>query len=250
MESIPADTAHPWRLLADSRPTAIMLRPITTDIWHLQHPFVAGGLRVSSRMTVVRLRDASLWLHSPVPLSAEVVAQLRTLGEVRYIVAPSKAHHLFVADCLKHFPDAALFGAPGLAAKRPDLPNLRELTRSVEPAWAADFEQVFFDGIPIGNETVWFHKASSTLIVTDLCQCWQDDAPFATRAFATLTGVRRRLAVPRTIRLLVKDRQAAGASAARILALPFTRVVMAHDSIVEVDAHRAVEQAFRVFAAR
>src|SRR5471030_1160381 len=103
-----------------------MLKAIAPDIWHLQHDFVASGLRVSSRMTVVRLHDSSLWLHSPVPLSTEVRSELATLGEVRYIVAPSKTHHLFASKCLAAFPGATLFGAPGLRQKRPDLTAMRE----------------------------------------------------------------------------------------------------------------------------
>lgn len=202
---------------------------------------------MSSRMTVVRLQDSALWLHSPVPLSTQVLAQLDSLGKVRYIVAPNKMHHLFVSDCLANFPDAILYGAPGLLRKRPDLAGMRELKHSVEPEWTEEFEQIFFEGIPFGNETVWFHKQSRTLIVTDLCQWWQGDLPFATKTYASLTGVRTELAVPRTIRLLVRDREAAHASADRILALPFVRVVVAHNAIVEDYAHSAVEKAFSVF---
>ncbi|WP_266180497.1 DUF4336 domain-containing protein [Dyella humicola] len=224
-----------------------MLEAITADLWHVQHDFVVSGLRVSSRMTVVRLRDGSLWLHSPVPLSPEVRQQLAEIGTVRYIVAPSKTHHLFATECLAAFPDASLYGAPGLLQKRPDLRGMRELSRSPEPAWAQELDQIFFDGIPLGNETVWFHKASRTLIVTDLCQWWQGDLPFTARAFAALTDVRNRLAVPRTIRLVVKDRHAARASAERILAWPFVRVVVAHNAIIDGDAHAAVEQAFAYF---
>ncbi|MFC5742831.1 DUF4336 domain-containing protein [Dyella tabacisoli] len=224
-----------------------MLKAIAPDIWHLQHHFVASGLRVSSRMTIVRLQDSSLWLHSPVPVSAAVHSQLAALGNVRYIVAPSKTHHLFVPECVAAFPDAALFGAPGLLHKRPDLTNMRELSRSVEPEWARDLDQTFFDGIPFGNETVWFHKPSGTLIVTDLCQYWQGDLSFAAKAFASFTGVRNRLAVPRTIRWLVRDRAAARISAAKILDYPFVRVVTAHNAIVEDDAYAAVKKAFACF---
>jgi hypothetical protein len=224
-----------------------MLKPIAPNVWHLQHQFVAAGISLSSRMTVVRFKDSSLWLHSPVPLSADVRAELAGLGQVRYVVAPNKAHHLFVAQCLDAFPRAVLFGAPGLLRKRPDLSNMRELSRVAEQDWVDDLDQLLFDGIPAVNEAIWFHKASGTLIVTDLCQWWQGDLPFATRAFASLTGVRTRLAVPRTVRLLVKDRQAARASAQRVLGFPFTRIVMAHNAIVEDDAHRALERAFACF---
>lgn len=225
-----------------------MLTTIAPGIWHVQHEFTASGLPVSSRMTVVRLKDARLWLHSPIPLSPELCARLSALGDVQYVVAPNKTHHLFASEAVAAFPRAKLYGAPGLLAKRADLKGMVELGPSVEPEWEEDLDQVFFDGIPFGNETVWFHKASRTLILTDLCQWWQGDLPFAARMYATLTGVRAGLAVPRTVRWLVKDRQAARASAQKILQWPFERVVVAHNAVVENGAYAAVEKAFAYFA--
>ncbi|HTD05843.1 DUF4336 domain-containing protein [Undibacterium sp.] len=224
-----------------------MLQTIAPNIWHTQHEFVANGMRVSSRMTVVRLSDSSLWVHSPVPLSADIRAQLSALGDVQYIVAPNKTHHLFISEYIAAFPQAKIFGAPGLLAKRPDLNALRELTSSVEPEWQEDLGQIFFEGIPFGNETVWFHRSSRTLIITDLCQWWQGDLPLTATIYANLTGVRTRLAVPRTVRWLVKDHHAAQSSARRILQWPFERVVLAHNSIIDVDAHAAVKMAFACF---
>ena len=147
-----------------------MLHTIAPDLWQVQHEFAAAGMRISSRMTVVRLASGGLWLHSPVPLTETVRAQMRKLGEVRFIVAPNKAHHLFAAACIDTYPRARLFGAPGLRGKRQDLPLMRELGPQAEPEWQPDLEQVFFEGIPLVNETAWFHCPSRTLILTDLCQ--------------------------------------------------------------------------------
>jgi hypothetical protein len=224
-----------------------MLQPIAPDIWHMQHPFIAGGLRITSRMTVVRLADGGLWLHSPVPMTTSTRARMQELGEVKFIVAPNKMHHLFVGEHVAAYPQAQLLGAPGLAAKRPDLSSLRELGASAEPAWQPDLEQVFFDGIPLGNETAWFHVPSRTLILTDLCQYWEGELPFAAALYAHATGVRKQLAVPRTIRLMVRDRKAAAESAARILRWPFERVIVAHNAIIEQNAREAVERAFAWF---
>jgi hypothetical protein len=225
----------------------VMLKSIAPDIWHVQHEFVVNGLPISSRMTVVRLQNGSLWLHSPIPLSPELRGQLAELGYVEFIVAPSIAHHLFVAEYLAAFPQAKLFGAPGLSEKRPDLKGMRELSPNVESEWQADLEQIFFAGIPFGNETVWFHKASRTLILTDLCQWWQGELSFVARLFASLTGVRKQLDVPKTIRWLTKDKQAAHDSAQKILAWPIERVVMAHNAIVEQDAYASLKRAFSRF---
>ena len=224
-----------------------MLQHIASGIWHTTHEFTSTGMRITSRMTVVRLGDGTLWLHSPVAISAGLKAELMALGEVAYIVAPNKMHHLFLQNCLTAFPSAKLFGAPGLNKKRPDLTTLQELNTTNIAPWQHDLDQVFFEGIPLGNETVWFHKGSRTLIVTDLLQFYQGDLPFGVRVYARLNSVRRQLAVPRMIRLVVKDKAAAKASAAKILRWPFERVVVAHNSIINVDAYTAVTRAFACF---
>ncbi len=196
-------------------------------------------------MTVVRLAGGYLWLHSPIPVDTALKAELLALGEVRYIVAPSKAHHLFAGDASAAFPQARLFGAPGLRAKRPDLAHMEELPPPASAPWAEELDYLLLQGIPAANETEWFHKPSATLIMTDLCQWWQGDLPFSTTLIAKLTGVRQRLDVPRTVRMLVRDKAAVQVSAAQILRWPFTRVLVAHNSVVEVDAHAAVARALQ-----
>jgi Domain of unknown function (DUF4336) len=221
-----------------------MLQNIAPNLWHTQHSFVVSGIRASSRMTVVRLHDGRLWLHSPVPITDVLKAELMALGEVAYVVAPSKAHHLFVADCMAAFPQAKLFGAPGLLVKRPDLQGMVELQTVAEPAWQDDLEQLFFAGLPLVNETVWFHKPSRTLIITDLLQCYQGELSFGLKLYARLTGTLNQWAVPKTVRWMVKDREAACASAQKMLAWPFERVIVAHNAILDADAYWVVKKAF------
>jgi hypothetical protein len=226
-----------------------MLIQIAPNLWHMERGFKAAGLPVSSRMTVVRFADGRLWLHSPVRFGEDVAAQLRELGEVAWIVAPNRMHHLFAKHAQSMFPQAALYGAPGLAAKRPDLAGLIELGDYAPPEWAADLDQAVVRGMPLVNEVVWFHKASGTLIMTDVLQCWCGDLDWNTYAYARLTGVRDRLDVPRTVRLVTRDKALAAGSARIILEWPFTRVITGHNSIVEQDAHAAVARAFKRFGA-
>jgi hypothetical protein len=221
-----------------------MLIRIAPALWHMESRLVVAGLPLTSRMTVARFADGRLWIHSPVRFGPEVREQIAALGEVAWIVAPNNAHHLFMNKCKQAFPDARLVGAPGLADKRPDLANLHTLEETIDPAWAADLEQVLVRGLPFINETMWFHKASATLIATDILQCWCGHLDWRTAAYARVTGVRKHLDVPRTVRLLIRDKRAAAASAAAVLRWPFTRVVTAHNAIVEHDAHAAVAAAF------
>jgi hypothetical protein len=226
-----------------------MLIQIAPNLWHMERGFKAAGLAVSSRMTVVRFQDGRLWIHSPVRFDDAVAEQLRSLGEVAWIVAPNRAHHLFAKHALRMFPQALLYGAPGLAAKRPDLAGLVELGDSVPPEWAADLDQAVIRGMPFVNEVVWFHKASATLIMTDVLQCWSGKLPWSTSLYARVTGVRSHLDVPRTVRLVTRDKMLAAGSARVILRWPFTRVITAHNSIVEHEAHAAVARAFGRFGA-
>lgn len=226
-----------------------MLDQIAPNLWHMERGFTAAGLPVSSRMTVVRFGDGRLWLHSPVRFDEAAAGQLRSLGTVAWIVAPNRAHHLFAGHARRMFPDAALYGAPGLAAKRPDLAGLIELGDVVPPEWQQELGQVCIRGMPFVNEVVWFHKASATLVVTDVLQCWCGELDWRSAAYARLTGVRKRLDVPRTVRLVTRDRALAAGSARLILEWPFTRVITAHNAIVEQDAHMLVERAFSRFGA-
>lgn len=227
------------------------LQPIGPEIWHLQRHFKTAGIGVSVRMTVVRLHDGRLWLHSPVRLEEEDVAALNALGPVAYIVAPNKVHHLFAKRCAALFPNARIFGAPDLAQKRPDITGIQTLDPHEQAEWHNDLTQCFIAGIPFANETAWFHIASRTLILTDLCQWWRGDLDIGARIYTTLTGVRNRLAVPITVRLVVRDRQALRKSVETILAWPFERVVMAHNTVVAngehgvADVRDAVRQAFQ-----
>jgi hypothetical protein len=227
----------------------MMLTPIAPNLWHMERGFKAAGLPVTSRMTVVRFASGKLWIHSPVRFGEDVRAELARLGEVAWIVAPNRAHHLFAGHCRRAFPAAALFGAPGLASKRPDLSGMRELGDAVEAEWAQELEQVLFRGIPFVNEVVWFHKASRTLIATDLLQCWCGELAWNAALYARLTGVRNHLDVPRTVRMVTRDKAAAADSARAVLRWPFTRVITAHNAIVEQDAHAAVARAFSRFSA-
>jgi hypothetical protein len=220
-----------------------MLQPVAQDIWHQQHALSVMGIRATSRMTVVRLAGGRLWLHSPIPVSPDLLGELAALGQVAFIVAPNRFHHLYVGQWAAAFPAAAVYGAPGLDDKRPDL-VMRPLGPVPEPGWEQDLGQVFVEGVPALNETVWFHHKSRTLVVTDLCQYITGDLPLSSRLYAGLMGVRRRPAVSNGVRLVIRDRAALARSAQKILQWDFERIVFAHNVILERNAYDALRRAF------
>ncbi len=220
-----------------------MLDPTANDLWSATQQISVHGLPVRTRMTVVRLAGGALWLHSPIAPAAALRAALDTLGDVRWIVAPNRMHHLFAGDWQAHYPQAALWGAPGLGAKRPDLPHLHSLDQALPAAWQPSLQMQPFAGLPILNECVWLHQPSASLIVTDVLQYYPQDLSLSARLFNSLNGTRSRLAMPRALRFAIRDRTAASAAAARICAWPVQRLVLAHDALITEQASQQLQQA-------
>lgn len=222
-----------------------MLTSIAPGIWHAQRGFTVSGLAMTATMTVVQLADGGLWLHSPIQIDDALRAALDAIGPVTCIVAPNKVHHLFVKKALALYPQARVFGAPGLEEKRPEL-AMTMLAPAAPPEWTGQIDQVFIAGLPLLNETVFLHRASGSAIFTDVCQIWRGPLGWKETLFARLTGVRNTLTVPRSIRLMIKEKNAFRASAQQVLAWPVQRVLVAHDSVVEQDARGRLKKALEV----
>lgn len=219
------------------------LRELVPDsLWHAQQPLRFGPIELATRMTIVRLQDGGLWVHSPIQPTPALLASVSRLGTVRHVVAPNRSHHLFFLPFITAFPGAEGWIAPGLADKRPDLRAYPELSGN-EP-WAGELRPFFIHGLPQLNETVWFHAETGTLVLTDLLFRVGQSTSMRVRLAARALGIYERLGMSRTMKLLVKDRARFAASVAPLLELPVQRIVLAHDSVVEVDARSQLRAAF------
>jgi hypothetical protein len=216
------------------------MKQLASDLWIADQPLSVLGLELGARMTVVRLADGRLLLHSPIKPSPDVVDDVRALGEVAALVAPNRFHHLFAASWFEFFPRAKLFVAPGLDAKRKDLPIAAVLSDSPDPLWAGVLEQVVLRGIPLTNEVVFFHRASGTLVATDLAFHIGEHSPALTQLVFRFSGAYGKLAPTYLERLLIRDSAAFRESLQRILDWPFDRVVVAHGTVVESGGRRAL----------
>ena len=65
-----------------------MLTQLAPNLWSATHHLSVSGLPLTSRMTVVRLSDGGLWLHSPVPIDAALYPPTRSYW-VRRVCAPN-----------------------------------------------------------------------------------------------------------------------------------------------------------------
>jgi hypothetical protein len=223
------------------------LRAVAPDLWTAEHPMrFPGGVHLPSRMTVARLPDGDLWVHSPIPIDDALAAEIDALGPVAHVVAPSLYHHVFVPRTLARYPRALLSAAPGLADKRAGLPVADELDGEPSPAWQGSIDQVVIGGVPRMNEVAFFHRPSRTLIVTDLVFNVREPRGWGTALVLRTMGTYKRLGQSRLWGWLAKDRAALRSSVERVMAWDFTRVLPGHGEPVETDARAAMTQALWV----
>ena len=221
------------------------MKKLDTDLWVTDCSLRFLGLEVGARMTILRLPDGKLLLHSPIAATAELVRDVEGIGPIAYIVAPNRLHHLFVADWQRACPEASLYVAPGLDSKRADLEIAGVLTDEPEAGWKDVVDQVLIRGTPFVNEVVFFHRPSATLIATDLAFNVGASSPPLTRLFFRLGGTLGRLSPTLLERILVRDRATFRGSLERILEWPFERVVVAHG---EVSEHGGREELVRGYS--
>ncbi len=217
------------------------LQPIATNLWVIDFPLRVGGLQLGTRTTVVRLASGGLWLHSPGPLRPEQVTAVIALGPVQALVAPNALHHLSLVQNVRSFPRATVYVSPALPAKL-KLPFPLEILSDEPPAlWRDEISQHLVGGIPKLQEVVFLHRASRTLVLTDLAFHIRHSDSWFTRLFMRLNGAYGHFGPSRILRSMVKDRAAFRASLNRMQEWDFDRVIVSHGEVLESGGKQAMQ---------
>ncbi|NNM21680.1 MAG: DUF4336 domain-containing protein [Gammaproteobacteria bacterium] len=220
-----------------------MLVAVDQNLWVVAAPLNFLGVHVGTRMTVVRLSNGRLWLHSPVPLEPQARADLAALGEVGHIVAPNMFHHLYVGDTASLFPGATVHAVAGLRRKRRDLHIDEMLGPEPSSAWAADLDQLQIEGTWLA-ETVFFHRATRTLISSDLAENFASSGHWFTRFYLKTQGLENRFRIAWLLRVCYRDKQKARRCIDRMLEWDIERVILAHGRILETGGRDELRAAF------
>lgn len=219
------------------------LEPLAENLWVVTTPLPMWIGDIGARMTIVRLDGGELLLHSTVQFDPVLKSIIDGLGTVRWIVAPSRVHHLFIPDWVDAYRDAELCGAPGLPEKRRDLRFHHVIGDAPLEAWRGQLDEHLFAGAPSMSEVVFFHPSSRTLILTDLCFNRRPEDPDHARLFHWVVQAHG-FGPHRIIRLAIRDKRAAAHSVARILEWDFDRVVVSHGAVLARGGHAAFAAAF------
>ncbi|OAM26751.1 MULTISPECIES: DUF4336 domain-containing protein [Eikenella] len=233
------------------------LKPFGENIWIADGGIVRMafplGVRIpfSTRMTVVRLADGGLWCHSPIEPAPELLAQINALGEVRHLVSPNRIHYAHIAAWKTHYPQAAAWASLGVLERAKSqhiaVSFDADLGSAAPPQWANDIAQLPFLGSRAMTETVFFHRASRTLILADLIENFEADR-FPSRFWAgvmKLAGIAApKGTTPPDWCATFTDRAAARQCLARMLAWQPEKIILAHGRCCEADGTAELRRAF------
>jgi hypothetical protein len=212
------------------------------------HGVFRSDAAVSHSNAVVRLRDRKLWVHSPIALNADLGAALDVLGTVSYLVAPNTLHYSYLAAWQGRYPLARSYGPSGLAKRAKTLLIDEFLGEFPPEGWDDAFGQCLVPGTFL-TEFVFFHRASHTLIITDLIENFE---PWRVRNRPLRWIIKASGAAdpdgkaPIDMQLsFIWHRRAVRSAASRMIAWRPEQIVLAHGRCYDKHAVAALRRAFR-----
>jgi hypothetical protein len=219
-----------------------MLTQLHDSLWTATSPLIVlQWVHLNARMTVVRLNDESLVLHSPIPWSPELQKSIQELGSVHYIVAPSCFHHMFVGQWKEHNPDAKICAPKGLRKKRSDL-DITYILQEDTDLWMNEIQYLEVKGMPLLQEHIFYHHKSKTLIVTDLFFHLPSATGF-TALYAWLNGVKNTVATTLLFKTAIKDKDAFRDSLKILYDMDISTLSLCHHDVLTENVSTHITQA-------
>jgi len=208
--------------------TGAMFRSLGASIWDHQIPIRFGGIPLWHRMTVIRLTNGGLVVHSPPRLNPVSRREFQELGPIVAIVAPSWWHDLYLQQHLNAYPEVRLYGAPTLVKCNRSLPFAEVLCDTAPLLWKGEIDQLHVQGIGLFlDEIVFYHRRSRSLIVADLLFNLSEKDAWITRAMGSLViGPFPGCRFARLYRPAVTDRRRMRTSLERILDWDFDQIII------------------------
>ncbi|HEY8575168.1 MAG TPA: DUF4336 domain-containing protein [Devosia sp.] len=217
-------------------------KPLADDLWIVDSGHQMAGAPLPVRMTVLRLPDGALLLHSPTRYTQATQAALEQLGSITHLVAPNTAHWSYMSEWQKHVPAATYWAVPGLRKRRAVVKSgLRldhDLPGQAEEVWQGAVKCILVNGLGI-SEAALFHHPSRSLVLTDLVvNVETGKLPVPLSLGARLVGsTAPHGKAPIYARMAFKlGGSEATEAARRIVALAPDRVIFAHGQCFEHDA--------------
>ncbi len=221
------------------------LEDISSAIWRSTVSLkLAPGFHLPASMFVVEAEPGELLLYSPHRLDDALEAEIRALGEVRWILAPNDFHHMFVSDAASRFAQAAVYGTSRAIRKQRDVDFAADLTDAPPEDLPESVVILQVDGMRFDESLLWLPDDSS-LVTTDLLFNLRDPEPWPTRALlGFLLDYDDRPTQGKEYRwLFVNERKRYAESMRDLLSRPFENLLMAHGEPVTSGGNDALRTA-------
>lgn len=218
-------------------------REIAPGVALMRYPLRAFGIDFRRCVTLLRLADGRVVIHSSAPFTAEDVEAIRHFGVPSWLVEATLMHDTFARPVSAVFPDLPYLAPDGFA-KLSGVP-----TGPLYPPpsdWTGQIEVLKVEGLRKINEHALFHRASQTLVLADLLFHFPADSRGWPRFFARhIMRLPRLSGISAFFRLMIRDRAAFALSMKKMLEWDFERIVVGHGEPIQNNAKRIFAQALR-----
>ncbi|MCP4954517.1 MAG: DUF4336 domain-containing protein [Photobacterium aquimaris] len=213
-------------------------------IWYCTMPYRVAGAPINHRMTIIRLNNNKLFIHSPIDIPPKLQRQISQLGDVGYVVTPNKSHHRSLSDWWLAYPQAYFYAPPGLIHKRSDLTFDDALGNKTPYHWQGQLLQTVIRGSDTMEEIAFCDPHSQTLILGDALAWMVESRHPLTFAIAVLNGCYFKPAMPWYWRITFQNHTQLRQSIQEILTWPFERIILSHGKVIDNNAKAHFSAAF------
>ena len=221
-----------------------MIECYENRLWYKDFAMKTNGIAVGCKMTVIKLDDDRLFIHSPVELNNALKSTIEQLGKIVAVVTPNKSYHHYLSEWWLAYPDAYFFAAPGLQQKRGDL-TFDDVLRQYTPVlWQGQLLQTLIKGSDNFEEIAFCDPLSKTLILGDLLAWMIDKKHPLSIGYGLINGCYIHPAMPFYLRLSFTDRVRLRQSIQEILTWPFDRIIFAKGKVIETNGKQLFATAF------
>jgi hypothetical protein len=159
---------------------------------------------------------------SPCDLPADIIETLKQDNRDLIFIAPNNFHNGHIKKMKMTFPNAQFYGPKRSArVSGVELKNTKELKLK-------DTDIYFILGNNSLSESCFFHKPTSTLIVTDLLFNMSHKMNISTKIMMKLVGTYKRIATSRMVRASIKDKELFNTSIQTLINLAPKKVIPSH----------------------
>jgi len=216
------------------------LEQLDENLWHVKGTL--PDMPIKRRMTVARMDDGRLVLHSAIAMSEAAMAELEALGEIAYVLVPNGWHRLDAPAYRKRYPSAKLLCPRGSRKRVEQVVRVDGTYEDFPRDTSVELEML--DGIKEIEGVMKVHSPAGLSLVFN-------DALFNVPHGKGLMGLLFRAlgstGGPKVTRIMktfaVKDKKALRAHLVRLASIPnLQRIIPGHGHIIDNDASMVLRQ--------